>query len=72
MHVELVGTDGLQGGQHDREVLGQAAGHHGIHGHLLHRALDEGRGHDRHHLVGRPSRSVQHAGHPGFGRGNNG
>ena len=44
---ELLGARRLQGGQHDRQVLGQAAGHHGVDGHLLDGALDQVRGHRR-------------------------
>ncbi len=47
VHVELVGAGRLERGEHDRQVLRQAARHHRVDRHLLDRALDEVRRHDR-------------------------
>ena len=61
MDVELVGAGRLQRGQHDREVLGEAAGHDRVDGRLLHRALDEVRRHHGDLLAGIASGPAEHA-----------
>ena len=48
-------------GQHHREVLGLAAGHHRVDGDLLDGALDEVGRDDRDDLVGRAGRALEHA-----------
>ena len=58
--VELVVAGRLDGGQHDRQVLGPAAGHHGVDGDLLDGDVDEVGRHDGHDLVGRAGRALQH------------
>ena len=55
--VELVGARRLDRGQHPRQVLGLAAGHHRVDRHLLDGHLDEVGRHDRHDLVGRAGRA---------------
>ena len=67
MHVERVGAGGLDGGQHDRQVLGQAAGHHGVDGDLLDRAGHQVGRDDRDDLVRRPGRPGEHPQHPVLG-----
>ena len=54
--------------EHDRQVLGLAAGEHRVDGDLLDRALDEIGRHDRDDLVGRSVRAIEHAQHARFGR----
>ena len=64
VHVELVGARGLDRGEHHRQVLGLAAGHHRVDRHLLDRARGPGR-------AARPRRPrpgaavpLEHAQHP--------
>ena len=68
VHVELVGAGGFDRGEHHRQVLGPAPGHHRVDRHLLDRALDEVGRHDGHHLVGGAGGAVEHAQHPCLGR----
>ncbi len=65
--VELVGAHRLDSGDHPGQVLGTAAGHHGIDGDLLHRHLHQVRGHHGDDLVGCSGGALQDAQHPLLG-----
>ena len=67
VHVELVGADRLDRCQDDRQVLGAAAGQHGVDGHLLDRAPDEVRWNECHDLVRGSGGALEHSGHACLG-----
>lgn len=64
--VERVGADRLDRGDHPREVLGTAPGHHRVDGDLLDRDLDQIGRHDGDDLVGGSGGALEHAQHPGL------
>ena len=55
-------------GEHQRQVLGLAAGHHRVDRDLLDRALDEVGRHDGDDVVGRAGRALEHPQHARLGR----
>jgi hypothetical protein len=57
----------LDGGQHDGEVLGTAAGHHRVDRELLHRRLALAGGQDADDLQGIPAGGAQHLAHARLG-----
>ena len=70
VHVEVVGADRLDCGDDDRQVVGLAAGHHGVDRDLLDGHVGEVRWHDGHDLVGGASGALEHPKDAGFGGGN--
>ena len=67
--VEVVGAGRLDGGQDHRQVLGLAAGHHRVDGHLLHRGRHQVGRDGGDHVLGIAAGALQHAQHPGLGGG---
>ncbi|MEZ5266125.1 MAG: hypothetical protein R2755_31040 [Acidimicrobiales bacterium] len=67
MDVELLGAGGLHGGQHHRQVLRFAAGHHRVDGHLLDGDGDQLRRHHRHHVLRLAGGALEHAQHACLG-----
>jgi hypothetical protein len=70
--VELIGAGGLDGGDHDGQVLGLAARHHGVDRDLLDAAFHQIRRHDRDDFLRRARRALEHREHARLGRGHDG
>ena len=68
MEIEARQIHSLEGGDQNREVIGQAAGHHGIDGEGVQRQLETGRRVRRDDRLGRPAFEGQHRGDPIDGR----
>ena len=69
VNVELVGAHRFEGGDHPRQVLGSAAGHHRVDGDFLDGHLDEVWGDNGDDLVGSAGGALQHLQHTFDGRG---
>ena len=68
VRVELVGARGLDGGEHDRQVVRTASGQHGVDRDLLDGDLDEVGRHGRDDVGRVARRALEHPQHPRRGR----